>query len=98
MAYLTMRSDTAQKIFAFVVNNQGCYQEQMAETLGVHHDTVRWHISRMEEVGLIKVVREGRKKRHYLDELGMISIVTIGSIARTKITFCAVIVSLILRV
>jgi DNA-binding transcriptional ArsR family regulator len=70
MAYLTMRSDTAQKVFAFVVNNTGCYQEQMADSLGVHHDTVRWHISRMEEVGLIKVIREGRKKRHYLDSLG----------------------------
>ncbi|MGY5871517.1 MAG: helix-turn-helix domain-containing protein [Candidatus Thorarchaeota archaeon] len=70
MAYLTMRSDTAQKIFAFVVNNTGCYQEQMAENLGVHHDTVRWHVSRMEDVGLIKVIREGRKKRHYLADLG----------------------------
>jgi len=70
MAYLTMRSDTAQKIFAYVVNNAGCYQEQMAESLEVHHDTVRWHVSRMEDVGLIKVVREGRKKRHYLAELG----------------------------
>ena len=58
MAYLTMRSDTAQKVFAFVVNNSGCYQEQMAENLNVHHDTVRWHVSRMEEVGLIKVIRE----------------------------------------
>ena len=70
MAYLTMRSETAQKVFAFVVNNQGCYQEQMADSLNVHHDTVRWHISRMEDVGLVKVVREGRKKRHYLDNLG----------------------------
>ena len=70
MAYLTMRSDTAQKVFAFVVNNSGCYQEQMAEALSVHHDTVRWHVSRMEEVGLIEVIREGRKKRHYLAELG----------------------------
>ncbi len=70
MAYLTMRSDTAKKIFAYVVNNPGCYQEQMADTLGVHHDTIRWHVSRMEEVGLVKVIREGRKKRHYLAELG----------------------------
>ncbi|MHA1960220.1 MAG: winged helix-turn-helix transcriptional regulator [Candidatus Thorarchaeota archaeon] len=69
-AYLTMRSDTAQRIFLFVLNNQGSYQEQMAESLGVHHDTVRWHVSRMEEVGLLKVRREGRKKRHYLAELG----------------------------
>ena len=70
MAYLTMRSDTAQKIFEYIVNNAGCYQEQMAESLEVHHDTVRWHVSRMEDVGLIKVIREGRKKRHYLANLG----------------------------
>ncbi len=70
MAYLTMRSDTAQRIFAYVVNNPGSYQEQMAESLSVHHDTIRWHVSRMEEVGLLKVVREGRKKRHYLAGLG----------------------------
>ncbi len=70
MAYVTMRSETAQKIFAFIVNNSGCYQEQMAENLGVHHDTVRWHISRMEEVGLVRVERVGRKKKHYLAELG----------------------------
>jgi predicted transcriptional regulator len=70
MAYLTMRSETAQKIFAFIVNNPSCYQEQMAENLGVHHDTVRWHVTRMEEVGLCRVEKHGRKKKHYLDELG----------------------------
>ena len=70
MAYLTMRSETARKVFSYIVNNPGCYQEQMAETLGVHHDTVRWHISRMEEVGLVRVEKEGRKKRHFLARLG----------------------------
>jgi predicted ArsR family transcriptional regulator len=42
----------------------------MAENLGVHHDTIRWHVSRMEEVGLCRVEKEGRKKKHFLDELG----------------------------
>ncbi len=70
MAYLTLRSKTARKIFQFVVNHPGCHQEQMAEVLHVHHDTIRWHVLRMERTGLIKIVREGRKKRHYLDHLG----------------------------
>jgi DNA-binding transcriptional ArsR family regulator len=70
MAYVTLRSETAQKIFTFVVNNSGCYQEQIAENLDVHHDTVRWHISRMQEVGLIHVERVGRKKKHYLADVG----------------------------
>jgi DNA-binding transcriptional ArsR family regulator len=70
MAYLTLRSDTAQRVFAFIVNNPGCYQEKMAEAIGVHHDTIRWHVTRMAEVGLIKVKRQGRKKIHFLDTLG----------------------------
>ena len=70
MAFITMRSETAQRIFVFIVNNPGCYQERMAEAIGVHHDTVRWHVTRMEEVGLIKVKRKGRKKMHFLDTLG----------------------------
>ncbi|MHA1247710.1 MAG: winged helix-turn-helix transcriptional regulator [Candidatus Thorarchaeota archaeon] len=70
MAFLTLRSPTARKVFAYVINHPGCYQEEIAETLSVHHDTVRWHVKRMEEIGLVKVVKEGRKKRHYLAELG----------------------------
>ncbi|NWF96591.1 MAG: helix-turn-helix domain-containing protein [Candidatus Thorarchaeota archaeon] len=70
MAYSTLRTETAQRVFAFIVNNPGCYQEQLAEALSVHHDTIRWHVARMEQTGLIRVVREGRTKKHYLDELG----------------------------
>ncbi|TXT55205.1 MAG: hypothetical protein BAJATHORv1_40115 [Candidatus Thorarchaeota archaeon] len=69
-AYLSLRSDTAKQIFAFIVNNPGCYQEQMAENIGVHHDTVRWHVTRMEKVELVRVEKEGRKKKHYLAEMG----------------------------
>jgi len=70
MAYSTLRSDTARKIFACIVNNPGCHQEKMAATLGVHHDTIRWHVSRMEQVGLLRIEKDGRKKKHYLAELG----------------------------
>ncbi len=70
MAYLTMRSETAQQIFTHIVNNPGCYQEQLAEERGVHHDTIRWHVDKMIEAGLVRVEREGRKKKHYLARLG----------------------------
>ncbi len=70
MAYSTLRSETAQKIFTYILNHPGCYQEQLAESLGVHHDTVRWHVSRMADAGLIRVERVGRTRRHYLAELG----------------------------
>ncbi|MFO7836774.1 MAG: helix-turn-helix domain-containing protein [Candidatus Thorarchaeota archaeon] len=69
-AYLTLRSDTAQEIFAHIVNKPGCYQKEMAEAIGVHHDTIRWHVARMQEVGLVRVEKKGRRKNHYLDDLG----------------------------
>ncbi|TFG06536.1 hypothetical protein EU538_10120 [Candidatus Thorarchaeota archaeon] len=70
MAYLTMRSETAQQIFTYIVNHPGCYQEQLAEELDVHHDTVRWHVDKMTDVGLVRIRRKGRKKKHYLARLG----------------------------
>ncbi|MCF2136469.1 MAG: winged helix-turn-helix transcriptional regulator [Candidatus Thorarchaeota archaeon] len=70
MAFLTLRSDIAKKIFQYIVNHPSCYQEEMAEKLDVHHDTVKWHVSRMEEIGLVRVEKEGRTKKHYLASLG----------------------------
>ena len=70
MAFLTLRGKIAKKIFLYIVNNPGCYQEEIAERLDVHHDTIRWHVSRMEKVGLVKVEKVGRKKKHFLADLG----------------------------
>ncbi len=70
MAYSTLRSETAQKIFVYILDHPGCYQEQMAEALGVHHDTIRWHVTRMNDAGLLRVERVGKTRRHYLAALG----------------------------
>ncbi len=70
LAFLTLRSKTAQRIFLYVVNNPGCHQEEMAEALKVHHDTIRWHVDRMIKTGLLRVEKVGRKKKHYLERLG----------------------------
>ncbi len=70
MAFLTLRSDIAKNIFQYIVNHPGCYQEEIAEKLQVHHDTIKWHVSRMEEIDLVRVEKKGRKKKHYLANLG----------------------------
>ncbi len=71
-AFTILRNKTAREIFQFIVNNENAYQKQIAAAIrdGVHHDTVRWHTSRMVEVGLIEERSEGRMVKYNIGELG----------------------------
>ncbi|MEM2143446.1 MAG: helix-turn-helix domain-containing protein [Candidatus Thorarchaeota archaeon] len=69
-AFSVLRSATSRRIFSYVINHLGCHQEQIAQALGMHHDTIQWHTSRMVQAGLIRTEQDGRKKKHYLDWLG----------------------------
>ncbi|WP_287585836.1 helix-turn-helix domain-containing protein [Candidatus Borrarchaeum sp.] len=69
-AYVALKSGTARNIFEYITNNEGCHQLEIAESLGIHHDTVRWHASKLRKAGLIDVMREGRRIRYYVGEIG----------------------------
>jgi len=71
-AYTILRNRTAKEIFQFIVNNENAYQKQIAAAVrdGVHHDTVRWHCSRLAEVGLIEERSEGRMVKYNIGPLG----------------------------
>lgn len=69
-AFVVLKSEATQAVFQFIVNNEGCYQAQIAEALDNHHDTIRHHINRLEEAGLVTSYREGRNVYYQLDELG----------------------------
>lgn len=60
--FTVLRPKTAKKIFTYVLNNPGAFQSQIAKGIepSVHHDTVRYHLNRLEEVGLVKTQRSGR--------------------------------------
>ncbi|RLI69319.1 MAG: hypothetical protein DRO63_01065 [Candidatus Gerdarchaeota archaeon] len=69
-AYAILKNGTAAKVFDYIINNPGCYQTEIAGNLGIHHDTVRHHISRLAEAQLIEIIRDGRTVRYYPGELG----------------------------
>ncbi len=69
-AYVALKSKTARKIFSYILNNEGCHQLAIAESLKIHHDTVRWHASKLRKAGLIDVMREGRRIRYYVGDMG----------------------------
>ena len=69
-AFAALRSQTAQQIFRQVINNPGINQQKIADAVGVHHDTVRYHLIRFEKVELVERYRDGREVRMVLGKLG----------------------------
>jgi len=65
-AFAALRLKTAQHIFRQVTNNPGISQQKIANAVGVHHETVRYHLTRFEEIGLVERYRDGREVRGFL--------------------------------
>lgn len=70
-AFVVLKHSTARKIFAYILNNEGCHQTLIAKSLGIHHDTVRHHTDRMVQANLISKFSVGRKTCYKLDEVGL---------------------------
>jgi len=69
-AFAALRCETAQQVFREINKNPGINQRQISVALGVHYETVRYHLNRFEKVGLIVRYRDGREMRGFLGELG----------------------------
>ena len=69
-AFAALRSQTAQEIFCRVLNTPGRNQQELANAVGVHHDTVRYHVNRFAKVGLVERIRDGREVLVFLGKLG----------------------------
>jgi predicted transcriptional regulator len=69
-AFAILKNGTAAKVFDHIINNPGCYQTEIAEKIGIHHDTVRHHITRLAEADLIEIIRDGRTVKYFPGELG----------------------------
>ncbi|RMG28086.1 MAG: winged helix-turn-helix transcriptional regulator [Methanobacteriota archaeon] len=69
-AFVVLRNNVSQKIFEYILNNPDCYQSQIAQSLEYHHDTIRHHIVRLEEVGLITSYKKGRNVHYQIGKLG----------------------------
>ncbi|MFQ6126112.1 MAG: winged helix-turn-helix transcriptional regulator [Candidatus Heimdallarchaeota archaeon] len=69
-AFAALRSKTAQQIFHHVIDHPGINQQKIADAVGVHHDTVRYHLTRFETIELVERFRDGREVRVFLGKLG----------------------------
>ncbi|MCK5559894.1 MAG: winged helix-turn-helix transcriptional regulator [Thermoplasmata archaeon] len=63
-----------KRIFLTIKENPGITQKEISLNLELKHQTVLWHTSKLEDVGLISTIEDGKFKRYYptnlLSELG----------------------------
>ncbi len=58
-------NENAAAIYEFIQYAAGCNQRALAEELGMNPGTVRWHLRKLEEAGLIRSVPDGVQTKYY---------------------------------
>ncbi|MFW9915681.1 MAG: winged helix-turn-helix transcriptional regulator [Candidatus Thorarchaeota archaeon] len=61
--FMVLQNETTQKVFLHVLNNKGQTQTEIASELNLNHDTARYHLSVLENVELVEMIRDGRTVR-----------------------------------
>jgi DNA-binding transcriptional ArsR family regulator len=69
-AFMLLKNENSEKIFAYVLNNDGVYQNELARVLNVHHDTIRYHADRLEDAELIETEKQGKLTKFHIGRLG----------------------------
>lgn len=67
-AVAVLRLDRTGDVAALIQKQPGMTQKAVSMALGVSSSTILWHVKRLEEVALIRKVREGKIVRYYPSE------------------------------
>ncbi len=70
IANAVLSNENASNVLEFILANPGAHQRQIARALDVNHGTVRWHLRKMNEAGLILQVEKEYTTQYYITELG----------------------------
>jgi predicted transcriptional regulator len=68
--FMLLQNENARLIFQYIINNDRPFQNELARELKVHHDTINYHTSHLEDAGLITKEKEGKFTRFKIAELG----------------------------
>ena len=79
-ALAVLRLDRTGDVAALIQKQPGLTQKAVSQVLGVSSSTILWHVKRLEEVKLVRKVREGKLVRYYPGE-GMQGVAVIPAVA-----------------
>lgn len=63
---ILFKNQIARAIIIYIKKHPGTYQAEIARALGLHHDSVRYHLLQMNERDLLDSHTEGRTTRYFL--------------------------------
>lgn len=67
---MVLANDNAKGVFDFIASHPGVHQREISRALALNHGTVRWHLSKLESVGLLALVRLGRTAVYFSSDRG----------------------------
>jgi predicted transcriptional regulator len=70
IASAVLRNENAQAILEYAHSNPGAHQRAIARALDVNHGTVRWHLRKLEEAGLVDEMEKEYTTEYYVTDLG----------------------------
>ncbi len=60
------KSTTTMEILDLIRDNSGITQIELARQIGKNHKTVKYHLDKLQEAGLVVFEKQGRKKQFFL--------------------------------
>jgi DNA-binding transcriptional ArsR family regulator len=60
-----INDEKVKHIFLTIINNPGLTQKEVGDQLRIQHQTVIWFTQKLENVGLISTLEDGKFKRYY---------------------------------
>lgn len=63
--YGALRNETAKNVAQYVVDHPGCTQKELCAAVGIQPSLASWHVEKLEGVGLVKRVKDGRQVRYF---------------------------------
>lgn len=63
-----LSQEKSREVFMLLKNSSGLTQQETADALSLTPQTVRWHLSRFDEDGILHVEQRGREKIYSIDD------------------------------
>ncbi len=61
-----LRQESIRKIILFIMTNKNCNHEQIVKYAGLSPSTISWHLKKLQQQGIIKSEKKGRKTFYWL--------------------------------
>lgn len=64
-----LNTEKAKSIYNVILEKNGVFQGEICEILGLRHQAVIWYTRKLESLGLIKSLEDGKYRRYYPTDL-----------------------------